>query len=214
MPKPAGPAQSDDVVRIRHLEAMGDALGARYHELSTQLAWVHVRWLTHRQLFGTSRERFDLLNQVAPFFFHMLQQWLWEDLILDIARLIDSPTSGKKANLSLNGLPPLVSDPALRSDVEAALVVAGEECAFARDWRNRQLAHRDLQLVLSDDAQPLPPAEVAHVERALESLRQVLNLVAVGYDQPPEMYELVNFGDCDIENLVDCLGRGVRSPEV
>ena len=45
MPKSAGPAQSDGVVRSRHLEAMGETLGARYHELSTQLTWVHVRLL-------------------------------------------------------------------------------------------------------------------------------------------------------------------------
>jgi hypothetical protein len=49
--------------------------------------------------------------------------------------------------------------------------------AFAIDWRNRHLAHRDLDLALDRKAKPLASASRAEVEAALASLRDTMNFL-------------------------------------
>ena len=52
---------------------------------------------------------------------------------------------------------------------------------FCRDWRNRHIAHRDLNLALSSEAEPLKSANHAKVKDALESIASVLNIISEHY---------------------------------
>ena len=188
-------SEDDETARSRHIEAMGQDLGSMYHSLASDLALLHTRWQIHRQLFGFSQARYDTLARSAPKLFYLLQRLLWEDILLGIARMTDSPRSAGRANLTLRSLPSLVQDPELQAAVDASLASAINASEFARQWRHRQLAHRDLDLALGGDARPLPIPEVPEAEAALVSLGEVLNLLAVGHAQPPIAYELVDFGD-------------------
>ena len=47
---------------------------------------------------------------------------------------------------------------------------------FCRDWRNRHIAHRDLQLALKQGAEPLKPASRSKVREALEALKRLHEL--------------------------------------
>jgi hypothetical protein len=99
-------------------------------------------------VFGTSKERIDFLNEAAPDFFASLQSTLWDDVLLHLCRLTDPAKSAGKPNLTLQCLPALISNPSLRKNVEDLLEQAKEKTAFAREWRNRRLAHREFRLVL------------------------------------------------------------------
>ena len=58
---------------------------------------------------------------------------------------------------------------------------ARAKSAFAREWRNRSLAHQDLSLALDDKAEPLPSASRQNVDEAIESFRKVMNRLHGSY---------------------------------
>jgi hypothetical protein len=69
---------------------------------------------------------------------------------------------------------------------------------FAVDWRNRRLAHLDLDLILRTKPKPLLPASREKVEEALSTLRDVLNYIERPYCNASTWYDLVPTpGDAD-----------------
>ncbi|WP_439374819.1 hypothetical protein [Bradyrhizobium sp. DASA03120] len=160
---------------------MGVPLGTQYAELWQEIAHLHLTWLEYVELFGKKKSRIDLLNSAAPSFFRMIQDRLREAVFLHIARLTDPPISlGRKdkSNLTLLNLPGLMDDPELKHEVDKRCGTALAGAAFARDWRNRHIAHRDLDLALGGNAKPLPDVQIREVSDALNSFEAVLNAIA------------------------------------
>jgi len=179
-----------DEVRENDIAAMGEGLGTVYSELSNSCAWIHWKWADFIELFGTSPERIELLNQSAGSFFWQLQTSLWNDILLHLARLTDRPRTGRD-NLTLQRLPELVV-PRLRARVKDLLEDVTRQCAFARDWRNRRLAHDDLALALGDStARPLTPASRKMVADALAAVVRLMNHVHGHYHDGEVMYEML-----------------------
>jgi hypothetical protein len=172
---------SDLSFEERCIDAMGETLGCLYHSLWQEVAWAWGKWDEYLVLFGESEGRIAFLNQVAPAFFRHLQDSLWEDVLLHIARLTDRPSTAGSANLSVQRLPGSVDDPHVRALVLAAVNAAVKASEFARDWRNRHIAHRDLALSLGGGAEPLQMASRLHVRESLDSLREVLDAVSTRY---------------------------------
>lgn len=170
--------KSAEQVKAERLETLGPKLGPVFHALSDDLAWLQVKWAEYRELFGTSPERIDLLNSAASSFFRILQDTLWEDALLHLARLTDPADMGGKHNLTIRALPELCEDPTLRSTVTQLVDEALAATAFARDWRNRHIGHRDLALALESTAKPLSPASRADVSAALTALHRVFNEIS------------------------------------
>ena len=139
-------------------------------------------------LFGTKPSRVDLMNQAAPAFFRMIQDSLWEDALLHIARLTDRPEIARKDTLTILRLPQLV-DSALVSPLEAVVEAAKVACGFARDWRNRRIAHNDLLLMTNRSATPLTPASRDDVGKALDSFVDVLDVVSRHYTGSTNLFK-------------------------
>ena len=154
----------------RNIAAMGEAPGKQYSLLNNEVAILHLYWREYIELFGTNQKRVDRLNQTAPGFFRMLQTELFQTNILHLARLTDPPTTGKKENLSLQNLPELVTDAALKKTLTDLLALVTEKTEFCRDWRNRRFAHHDLALATDAGAKPLETASKEKFNVALKSL--------------------------------------------
>lgn len=122
-----------------------------------------------------------MLNSVAGFFFGLTQDVLWEDTLLHLARLTDRAESMNKPNLTLKRLPGLILEPQLAADVQSLVEAAESSCAVARDWRNRHLAHRDLDLALRIGATSLPEVSREQVQKTLNAVGAVLNRISVHY---------------------------------
>ena len=160
---------------------MGTELGAIYNALWQQLAWLHSKWAEYVDLFGTKESRVALMNEAAPRFFRIVQDSIWDDVLIHIARLTDPPKSAGRANLTIQRLPALVGA-AVKAEVNGKIAVALTRSAFARDWRNRRIAHGDYELALDLSAAiPLAPASRQMVREALESLCDVINAVGLHY---------------------------------
>jgi hypothetical protein len=164
-------------VRDEHLSVLGQDLGSLYHALYNEVTWLHAKWNQYRILFAESPARIELLNDVAGFFFRVIQDVLWEDIVLHLARLTDPPQSVGKDNLTLLRLAEAVKEPALSLEVKNLAEQAKAAADFARVWRNRHLAHRDLALAVDDRATPLPGISREKIDRALAGAGAVLNKI-------------------------------------
>jgi hypothetical protein len=171
---------SDEVLE-EHIERLGDDLGHFYDALWNEFAWLQVKWQEYCELFGTSPERVELLNSAAPLFFRMIQRSLWEDVLLSITRLTDSPKSCGKFNLTVNALPKLLPDESSRDSIADLAQKATAAAEFARDWRHRHIAHRDMGIALGEALVPLSPASRQMVREAITALHGVINAVCEIY---------------------------------
>lgn len=163
------------------IAAMGPELGPLYDAMWQQLAWLHHKWDQYVELYGTANTRLTILNEAAPMFFRVVQDTLWDDVLLHIARLTDSPQSMNKPNLSIRRFPGEIDHEPTKVHVQALVDVALTASEFCRDWRNRHIAHKDLALALNCAAIPLKPASRAKVKVAMQALDAVLNGVAHHY---------------------------------
>ena len=160
---------------------MGEPLGPIYDALWQELAWLHKKWAEYVALYGTKSSRIDLMNEAAPAFFRIVQDTFWEDVLLHMARLTDSPKSLGKSNLTFRLLAEYVHDGETKAKVECLTSNAIDGTEFCRDWRNRRIAHQDLRLALEKKAELLKPASREKLRKALQALAAVLNAVSHHY---------------------------------
>jgi len=163
-----------------------------YDSLNHELIWVHAKWQVYRQIFASSQEDFDLLNRSAPFFFRVLQQTLFEDVLVSICRLTDPAHTGEKQNRSLaqllERLEPVAPAP-LFADLSAGLVEIGRGSAAFREWRNRRIAHSDLSTALQVTEDVLPGISRADIETVLSGMRDFMNAVSALYFDSETAYD-------------------------
>lgn len=94
-------SRSPDEIKKNHIKYMGEKLGTYFNAIWNEVAWLYIKWSEYDELFGKKPSRVDLLNDAAPTFFHIVQDCLFRDVILHIARLTDPPKTGGKKNLSV-----------------------------------------------------------------------------------------------------------------
>jgi hypothetical protein len=196
-------------VKQRYMTAMGKDLGQLFYLLWNECAWIHWKWSENVILFGSKPERVDLLNQTAPAFFKLVQDVMWDDVLLHLCRLTDRAKSCGKDTLTLQRLPSLVS-PAMRNDVHSRLQEAIRKSEFARDWRNRHIAHRDLSHALNKHAEPLAPASRRTVKDAIDAIVHLLHYVEEQHCGSTTFYEGISpLGNA--ESLLCVLRDGVNA---
>jgi hypothetical protein len=167
---------------------MGDDLGTLYYHLWQEVALLNVRWNNFRDLF-TAPKNIDVMNRTARRFFARLQQTLMSEVMLHLCRLTDPPRSSGRANLTLQALPELLLPEDLRTGLLPLIDQVVADTEFARIWRNRRLAHNDLERVLNPELDPLPTASRTHIDQAIVSVGRVVNLVESGCLGAPTRFE-------------------------
>ncbi len=180
---------TEDEVRRRKIAAMGDELGELAFLLWKDVTWLHFEWREFRELFGVDGSRIDLMNKTAPRFFWALERVLWQDTLLGLARLMDGPGTGGQQNVTLRRLPKLVA-PAVLPALNSELDRCDRAVAFARDWRHRRYAHRDLSHAADAAGNPLKHASRQAVEDALDAIRGVMNVLESHYEDSSVMYNV------------------------
>lgn len=181
-----------DDVRAKNIAAMGAPLGALYTDLLNEVSWLHVVWHQYRVLFGTTPERIELQNETAGAFFGLLNDTLWESVLLHISRLVDERVVHYRDTLTLLRLPDLIQERELAVRVRSLIDQARVSTRFARDWRNRRIAHRELALVRSEGARPLEHASRASVEAVLALFRDIVNAFESHYFDSEMMFDFVS----------------------
>lgn len=157
----------------------------KYKSLRNDVCHLHRKWGIFRQLFVSGENVVELLNCVAPGFFSVCKDLLADDVLLSISRLTDPKQSFKSDNLSLEKLicsidPRKYAD--LVGELERLFTVTRDKCAFAREQRNKRIAHTDLSTKL--DAIPLSSPTTTNVEAALEAIRAIMNTIEKHFHEP------------------------------
>lgn len=181
--------------RAECVAQMGPELGTSYYELHRKLNELHIIWLQYRQLFGTDAETVNLLNRTAGLLFKIVQDELWDSVLLGVSRMTDPPSTQKKKNLTIQSLPELITDAPLRREVQLLCEKAVAAAQFAREHRNKRIAHQDHDYLCSRDSDPLSGISRALVEQMLESLRAVLNRLLLHFKDSTFRYQ--DFVDSD-----------------
>lgn len=181
--------RSMDEVLADFVMAMGQQLGPSFFALHWKLIELHILWQQYQQLFGSSPETVHLLNRTSGLFFKIVQDELWDSVLLGISRMTDpQKTSGKK-NLTLQSLPELIPDATLRVVVEELCDKAKTEAEFAREHRNKRIAHQDHDYLSDRAANPLSGISRERVEAMLAAIRAVLNHLSLHFCDSTTMYE-------------------------
>ncbi len=202
-------------VRDQHIRDMGPELGTVYNVLYNDVSWLHAKWEQYRRLFAKSERRIELLNETAGYLFRIIQDTVFEDVVLGLARLTDPIRTGRgqkqQQNLTLQRLPSLVSDTQLRLELTVLVKAALDACSTPRAWRNKRLAHRDLDVALATVGDPLEGISRAAIEAGLAAFRTLLNRLERYYWDSETYYHMVitNIGDAD--SLVYYLSKGLKA---
>lgn len=181
--------RSMDEVRSEYISAMGEELGASFYKLHRKLVELHVLWQQYRQLFGDGPTTVYLLNRTAGLFFKIVQDELWDSVLLGVSRMTDPPTTRENKNLTIQSLPPLISDDKLQGEVQDLCNKALVAAQFAREHRNKRIAHQDHDYLSHRNSAPLNGISRTLVEAMLSALRAVLNHLDLHFRDNTVMYE-------------------------
>jgi AbiU2 len=196
---------TEQEMKQRYCDAMGAELGEVFHHLMQETAFLHLKWNEYERLFGASAEQIDLLNRAAPGFFWLVQDSWWDGLLLHISRLTD----GRNDVLTVQRRPKLVKT-AICNDVESRLAVLLKAVAFARDVRNRYIAHRNIDVALSRAARPLAAASRQSLRDAIRALDDLLHFVEHHFlGTEPTIYDHLD-SPGGSTSLLDMVQRGLR----
>lgn len=171
---------------------MGQDLQDAVKILGAQLVELHVVWQQYRDLYADAGT-IEVLNRTAGLFFKIIQDELWDSILLGMCRLLDPAEQGREPfrryNLTLNSLGPLITDVALRAEVEEACKQAVSFARFAKNHRDKRIAHQDHGYATSRQSVELGGISRQDVENTLEALRKVLRLVESHYNDADVRYE-------------------------
>jgi hypothetical protein len=204
--------QTPEEVRQVFIKSMGEKLGSSFYVLWQELSWLYTKWGEYVELYGAKPSRIDLLNKAAPRFFRIVQDVLWDEMILHIARLTDPPQSKGKANLTIRRLSPLVEDEDFKKALDPLIEVAIQKTDFCRDWRNRRIAHLDLEHTINKEINPLKPASRKYVKEALDSIGEVLNAVTEHYADSSTIFDIEE-GSGGAVSLLYIIDDGLKAEE-
>lgn len=183
-------SRSVEEVQAAYVSAMGTELGVVFFVLHRKLIELHILWQQYRQMFGSGHETVQLLNRTSGLFFKIVQDELWDSVLLGISRMTDPPKTFGKKNLTLRSLLELIEHPGLRVELESLCDYATMEARFARDHRNKRIAHQDHDYLSDRVASSLGGISREQVERMLAALRAVLNLLNLHFCDSTTLYEM------------------------
>jgi AbiU2 len=199
---------TDEQLRDEYARLMGYDLGQLFHELEREFTRLSEKWSEFQELYEAGQKRIDLLNKVASNFFYFLHRWFFEDAMLHLSRLTDPPNILGNQNLSFARLADSIPDASLRDQVRKDADRVRMKCEFARNWRNKRLAHLDLATVRNECAVPLPDVANKDVRDALKSMHELLNVVRRHYGVPSLLTSSDPWG---ARSLVSHLEQAVRA---
>ena len=187
-----------------------------YDLLKTEVTWLHGRWICYRQLFAQSEARINMLDECASAFFFIIQDVLFDEVQICLCKLTDPANTGKIDNLSLEQLQlrlEVHGDSGLSVKNRILLDALQTQATPFRTWRNKQLAHLDLQTSMQNRANPLPGVSRKMIDDALSLIGEYLNAIEIFYNDNEYGYENFIMGS-DGNQLISILKYGLRYQEL
>jgi hypothetical protein len=182
--------RNPDEVRAAYVAKMGEEAGHSFYQLHHKLVELHILWQQYCDLFGKDDATVELLNRTAGLFFKVVQDELWDSVLLGISRMVDPPQTLRSKNLTLRSLPALLNDASLRDEVQSLCDAAVAAASFAREHRNKRIAHQDHGYLTDRRANALSGISRRNVEDMLAALRAVAGAIHLHFFDSTMMYDV------------------------
>lgn len=155
-------------------------VGHLFGYIKNRLVHVRLKWRIYRAFFATNVQRIELLNEISGITARVIQDALYDDVILSLCRMADparSMNKERRENISLQLLIELIQP----SPSHSELVVLGQRfrqaCKPLSYHRHKFLAHSDWLAHFDQDA------DVGVSRRQIEEAIEALRVFAVYFDR-------------------------------
>src|ERR1700690_200804 len=149
--------------------------------LTNDLIWARYYYNEYKKLYAVSELRVSLLNEIAPSFFRLIQDMLWDQMILSLARLTDPYVKGSNRNLSAHVLQKLATENhwSFTGEISNLLKEVDNISKSIFNRRNKLIGHRDLLTALSAGVVQDHALDVTlnQTEKVLDLIGKAINLV-------------------------------------
>jgi hypothetical protein len=187
------------------IAVLGNDYGVAFHHSCQELWRVSSAWDRYEALYAT-QERVELLNQSGGNFWGILQNVMFEHVLLGLCRLTDPPKNRHQINLSVRYL--LTLEPSSKKKrLEQAVNRAEAKTKFARSWRDKYIAHNDLGHA-TGQAGKLAFATRNKVSNSIVAIHDVLRWINMRHFNS-EMF-LIDMGDNDALEVMGVIADGLR----
>ena len=170
---------AEDILQ-EQTEAMGEEFGPIYNRLYREIIFIHHKWSEFESLYGQGDDPIKSMNKFAPFFFYIVQNNLFDDVILNICRITDPIKTLGKYNITIQLFPEHV-EKEIRSSIAEQVESIISDSSFCRDRRNRIISHIDKDLALNQSVKPLEPANRNRVNALLKKFQELFNSIERHY---------------------------------
>lgn len=184
------------------MATLGDEYGKAFHHGLQELWRVSSRWDQYETLFD-EEGKVDFLNATGSYFWRNIQDTLFEAVMLGLCRLTDPVKSAGRANLTVRRFP-LLDTSIHRKSLEELVDLAVSSTKVSRDWRNRKLAHNDLEKITQ--AAPLPGATRVEVTASIDAIHEVFRWISSTHREVDLL--LTQLGDNSTKGVLETLYCG------
>jgi len=158
---------------------MGEEFGTVFYKLKSVWTYALIKSREFRLLYS-NRDNLGLINAIGGRFFASIQDVLYDDILLQLTRITDKPQIVGHKNLTIRMLPEYCDDEDLSREVEKLVLQVVIATDFARNWRNKRIAHMDYEHHMDSISNPLESASLEKVQIALDAIHTVLNEIQMG----------------------------------
>jgi hypothetical protein len=171
--------------REEYRSAMPGQVGDVFADLWQDVVMLQATWEIFTDLFASEESTVQLLNEISPFFFRIIQELLLHELHMSLSRMTDPPVSGRGGTQRNVSLPRLLyeieaADPAFTSAVRDQVDRIVAACAPLRAIRNKVIGHNDFDVAL-EFSPSLPGLTKAEFEQVIGDIIQLMNTVEEHY---------------------------------
>ncbi len=171
-----GTHKSAEEILQEQIEVMGEEFGPIYNRLYREILFIHHKWSEFESLYGQGDATINSMNKFAPFFYYIVQNNLFDDVILNICRITDPIKTLGKYNITIQLFPEYVNDQ-IQSSISQQIQRIIFDSSFCRDRRNRIISHIDKDLALNQSAKPLEKANRNLVNALLKKFQELFNSI-------------------------------------
>lgn len=204
-----------DDSKKNYQQKIGNDFGLIFYNAFSEWVNLKIVWDQYESLFGSGKERVNLLNSAGASFFHSVEWSFFEMTVMAICRLTDPVVTkmgkNKKENLTVNQFASFMDTSERKNKMSTLLKELDNSVEFQRDWRNRRIGHNDLKLKLGNAAK-LKYATREKMNKSIQDLHEVFSYIGIEF-MSTNIADSVISSLNNEENMLQALYLGVEVRE-
>ena len=181
--------------------------------LKNDLVWAKYDFNQYKRLFVAGDKRGELLVRVAGNFFERLNRFYWDRFALSVSKLTDPETQGSNKNLTIHSVEKYLHflPPARAAVVERIIADLPAKVVKFRNYRSKQVAHRDFLQATSKDFE-FDLLHISEVESILDDIGKCLNEFMHALQNSTWSWDMAGVGG--VEELLYFMKEGLAYDEL